>query len=305
MPGDAASSINSTEVSYSSGVALVLLAGAFWSTMGIGIRSIEEANVWQILVYRSLALVMFLFAVISIRSGYKPFALIRNSGLAGVVGGLGLVVAFTGGIYSIQTTTVANAMFLFASAPFFAAILGKILLQESVRRGTWISSAIAIIGVAIMVADGFVLGRMVGNAAALVSALGFAVFTISLRWKKLEDMMPSVIMGGIFATIIALGVCTAKGYPLLLSSNDTMIALAMGVFQVGAGLTIYTIGARVIPAGELALLSMTEVLLGPFWVWLFLNEDVSGYTMIGGSVLLLAIAGNAISGSRKKPTPII
>lgn len=79
----------------------------------------------------------------------------------------------------------------------------------------------------------------------------------------------------------------------------------MGVFQVGAGLAIYTIGSKVVPAAELALLSMTEVLLGPFWVWLFLGETASVYTLIGGVILLLAIAGNALTGIRRKPVPVL
>lgn len=79
----------------------------------------------------------------------------------------------------------------------------------------------------------------------------------------------------------------------------------MGVFQVDAGLAIYTIGSKVVPAAELALLSMTEVLLGPFWVWLFLGETASVYTLIGGVILLLAIAGNALTGIRRKPVPVL
>lgn len=79
----------------------------------------------------------------------------------------------------------------------------------------------------------------------------------------------------------------------------------MGVFQVGAGLAIYTVGSKVVPAAELALLSMTEVLLGPFWVWLFLGETASVYTLIGGVILLLAIAGNALTGIRRKPVPVL
>jgi drug/metabolite transporter (DMT)-like permease len=79
----------------------------------------------------------------------------------------------------------------------------------------------------------------------------------------------------------------------------------MGVFQVGLGLVVYTIGSRVVPAAELVLLSMTEVLLGPLWVWIFVGETVSFYTLLGGAILMLAIAGNAVSGLRRKPVPII
>ena len=292
-------------LTYVKGVMLVLMAGAFWSTIGVGIRSIEDANVWQILCYRSLSMSIFLFILISIRSGFKPLKTIKRSGIAGIIGGFGLVIAFAGGIYSIQTTTVANAMFLFASAPFFAAVLGWVLLRENVRRATWIATAVAMIGIAVMVVEGFSLGHMAGNLMALLSALGFAVFTIALRWKKLEDMLPAVFLAGIFAMIISATICVLQGYTFSLSYNDGGIALAMGIFQVGTGLAIYTAGAKVVPAAELALLSMTEVLLGPVWVWIFMSETVSFYTLIGGAILLLAIAGNALTGMRRKTIPVI
>lgn len=292
-------------LSYLNGVLLVLMAGVFWSTMGLGIRNIEAANVWQILLYRSFSLSIFLFILISFRSGFKPIQTIKRSGIAGVIGGLGLVMAFSGGIYAIQTTTVANAMFLFASAPFFAAIFGWIILRESVRQGTWIATVVAMIGIAVMVIDGIAIGRMAGNITALLSALGFAVFTIALRWKKLEDMLPAVFLAGIFAMIISSIFCVSQGYSFTLSHNDAGIALALGVFQVGTGLAIYTVGSRVVPAAELALLSMTEVLLGPVWVWLFIGETASLYTLVGGVILLIAIAGNALSGIRRKTVPVI
>ena len=305
MPESSTTAEFPVSLSYFNGVVLVLLAGVFWSTMGLGIRSIENANVWQILLYRSFSLASFLFILISFRSGFKPFITIKRAGIAGIVGGLSLVVAFAGGIFAIQTTTVANAMFLFASAPFFAAFLGWVILRESVRKSTWIAATVAAVGIAIMVIDGISVGHLVGNVSAILSALGFAIFTIALRWKKLEDMLPAVFLAGIFAIIISGLICAAKGFTFLLTANDASIAFALGVFQVGAGLAIYTIGSKVVPAAELALLSMTEVLLGPFWVWIFMGESASVYTLIGGFVLLLAIAGNALTGLRRKPIPVI
>jgi DME family drug/metabolite transporter len=300
-----AARLDAPRISYLSGVLLVLLAGAFWSSMGLGIRLIEQANVWQILFYRSIALAAFLFCIISIRSGYRPLRAIKSAGIAGAIGGVGLVFAFSGGIYAIQTTTVANAMFLFASAPFLAAVAGWLILREEVRRATWVAMLFAIVGIAIMVLNGFAAGRMAGNISALLSAAGFAVFTIALRWGRLEDMLPAVFLAGIFAIITAALVCEAGGYGFSLPRNDILIAVAMGVFQVGMGLVIYTIGSRVVPAAELALLSMTEVLLGPLWVWIAIGETASYFTLLGGAILMLAIAGNAISGLRRKPVPVI
>ena len=240
----------SPALNYRQGVLFVLLAGVFWSTMGLGIRYMEVANVWQILFYRSWALSPFLFLVIALRSGGRPLPVIRKVGLAGVVGGLGLVLAFAGGIFALQSTTVANAMFLFAAAPFFAALLGWFILREGIRAATWIAMAVAVIGISVMVWEGISLGHMSGNLAALLSALGFAVFTIALRWRKLDDMMPTVFLAGIFTIITSGIVCYSARYTLDIPLNDILISLSMGVFQVGAGLTIYTIGSKSVPAAS-------------------------------------------------------
>jgi drug/metabolite transporter (DMT)-like permease len=305
MSDSIAAEIEAPGLSYVNGVILVLLAGVFWSSMGIGIRLIEEANVWQILLYRSSALAAFLFVIISFRSGNKPIRAIRKAGIAGAIGGVGLVVAFAGGIYALQTTSVANAMFLFAAAPFLAAFLGWVILRENVRKATWIAMLVAMVGIAIMVLNGMSAGRLVGNLSAILSAAGFAMFTIALRWGKLEDMMPAVFLAGVFALVTSALVCWFEGFSFTIPANDIAVALALGVFQVGLGLTIFTIGSKVVPAAELALLSMTEVLLGPFWVWLFLGETADFYTLAGGAVLMMAIAGNALSGLRRKPVPVI
>ncbi|KRS11169.1 membrane protein, partial [Roseovarius atlanticus] len=221
-----------------------------------------------------------------------------------IVAGLSLVAAYSGGIFAIQNTSVANAMLLFATAPFMAAVLGWLVLREPVRPATWIAIAVAIGGIGIMVADksgGVVLA---GSLAALGSAFGFAVFTVALRWGRTGEMLPAVFLSGVFAIIITVSICLILGQSLVLTRTDSGVAMGMGLFQVGAGLILYTLGSRSLPAAELALLSLAEVLLGPVWVWVFLGETASINTLIGGFVLLVAIAGNAISGKRQKPPPI-
>ena len=294
-----------THLTYRSGVVLVIAAGICWSPIGLGIRHIEIANVWQILFFRSLALSPLLLLVMTLRARGNPFSVIYNAGLAGIFGGISLVFAFSGGILAIQTTTVANAMFLFAAAPFFAAVLGWIALGEHVRKATWVSMGCALLGIFLMVWEGFSLGRIIGNVSALISALGFAAFTISLRWRKLKDMMPAVFLAGIFAIVAAGIICQIKGYGFSIPAHDIGLATAMGIFQGGAGLILYTLGSKGVPSAELALLAMTEVVFGPFWVWLFLGETIGGYTLLGGGVLLLAITGNAISGLRRNPVPLM
>jgi EamA-like transporter family. len=147
-----------------------------------------------------------------------------------------------------------------------------------------------------MVWEEISMGRIIGNVAALISALGFAVFTISLRWKKLEDMLPTVFLAGLFAIIFSLALCLIKGYGLNIPKQDVWIAFNLGVFQLGAGLILYTLGSKAVPSAELALLSMTEVVFGPFWVWLFMGEKIGEYTLFGGIILIIAIISNALSG---------
>ena len=290
----------SSSLTYFQGLTLVMAAGVFWSFMALGIRLIEDGTLWQILFYRSIALTAFLFLLISVRSGGRPVPVIVQSGWAGVIGGFSLFLAFSGAIYSIQNTNVANAIILFAAAPFMAAILGMVLLKEKVQRSTWIAMGFAIIGITVMVIDGFSVGQASGNIAALASALGFAMLTIALRWGKVRDMLPAIFLSGVFSSIIGGFFCLTTDAGLVMSGKDTTIALSLGVFQLGVGLSLFTIGSKVVPAAELALLSMTEVVLGPVWVWLVLNESTSIETLLGGLVLLMAIGGNAIAGIRRE-----
>jgi drug/metabolite transporter (DMT)-like permease len=287
------------------GLIFVFMAGVLWSTVGLGIRLIEEATVWQILLYRSISLSIFLAMVIYLRSHGNFLKVVKAAGLPGCIAGLALVGAYSGGIYGIQSTSVANAMLLFAAAPFMAAMLGWIFLRERVRKATWVAILFAIVGIGIMVQDKTQSGAaLLGNLAALGGAFGFAVFSVALRWGRSGDMLPAVFLSGIFAIFITSTICFFNGLSFRISVNDTSISMGMGVFQVGAGLVLYTLGSKTIPAAELTLLSLAEVLLGPLWVYFFLNEVATLNTLLGGLVLLLAIAGNAISGARKKPPPI-
>jgi drug/metabolite transporter (DMT)-like permease len=290
---------------YRRSVVMVLLAGVCLSTMGVGIRAIEVANLWQILFYRAAAMTPFLLIVIAMRSGGKPLAAIRAAGPAGILGGGALVFAFAGGIYAFQKTTVANAAFLFAAAPFLAALLGRWILGERLRRATWIFMPVAALGTAVMVGEGLHVGHGIGNASALVAALGFAVFTITLRWKKLDDMMPAVFMSGVIAVMLSGAICLGEGTGLQVPTRDIVIAAALGVFQVGAGLVLYTLGSKAVPAAELALLATSETLLAPLWVWAFLSEIPGTMTLVGGALLMLAIFGNALTGLRRKQIPVL
>ena len=198
------------------GALFVFAAGILWSTVGLGIRMIEDAFVWQILLYRSVSMSLFLYLIITIRSGENPFSQIQRIGYPVVIAGLSLVAAYSGGIYAIQNTSVANAMLLFATAPFMAAVLGWIFLRERVRPATWITIVIAIAGIAVMFADKSGSVAIKGSLAALGSAFGFAIFTVALRWGRTGEMLPAVFLSGLFAVIITFVICLSLQLPLVL-----------------------------------------------------------------------------------------
>ncbi len=287
---------------YGRGVLCVLTAGVLWSTVGLGVRLIEDASAWQILLYRAFTLTPFLFLVLWIRSGGYPIAVIRAAGPSAFFAGVALFFAYAGGVYAIQTTTVASALLIFAAAPMFAALLGWLVLGERLRRATGIAIAAAMIGVGVMVSEGFSSGNIIGDLAALGSALGFAVYTVILRRGRSRDMMPSVFLSGIVTIVMSGAICLALGHSLVLTAGDMSVAMVMGVGQVGLGLVFYTLGSKTVPSAEMTLLSLGEVLLGPVWVWMYMGEVPTQQTILGGSILLAAIVGNALTGLTRRAT---
>jgi drug/metabolite transporter (DMT)-like permease len=266
--------------------------------MGLMLRQIEDATVWQILFWRSLGVVPVLLAFTWWTSGGQPMTSIRRIGLAGVIGAFGLVFAFAGAIYAIQSTTVANAVFLFTASPFVAAVLGWILLGERVGPWTWGAIGLAVFGMYLMVREGLEIGALHGNLAALLSAAGFGAFSVTLRWGKVGDMLPESMLGAVFSVIVAGIVLTVQGHPIRVSAWDMGVSVSMGMVVLALGMVAYTLGSKVIPAAQLTLLSLVEVLLAPIWVFLVLGETATAATFIGGGVLLAAVALNAVMGAR-------
>ena len=284
---------------YGLGMVLVVTAGVLWSTQGLIFRQIEAAGTWATLFWRSMGMIPVLLAFLVWRAGGSPLPAIRAVGLPGALGGLGLVGAFAGAIYSIQSTTIANAVFLFAASPFLTALIGWMTLGERVRAETWAAMAVALTGIFVMVRDDLSGGAMAGHIAALLSALGFAVFTVTLRWGRVSDSLPSVLLGGIFSLLAGAIIAGQMGQTLAVPAPDALWAMAMGAVTLSGGMVLYELGSRVVPAAESARLSNIEVMLAPLWVWLFLGETASSATFMGGAILLVAVTMNGLSGARR------
>lgn len=283
---------------YGTGMALVVVAGVLWSFQALIIRQIDAPGPWPILFWRSATMVAVVILFLRAR-GTALIPALRRGGMAGVIGGLGLVVAMGGAILAFQSTSIANAAFLFAASPFLTAVLGRLVLGEAVATRTWSAIGVALVGIFIMVQDGLASGVMIGNVAALLSAFGFATFTVALRWRRIEDSFPATVLGGIFASLVAAMMAGLTGQELLLPVPDLLWCALMGMGTLAGGMILYTLGSRVVPSAELTLLSNVEVMLAPVWVWLVMGETASAGTLLGGAILLTAIVLNAAVGVRQ------
>lgn len=275
------------------GVVLVLTAGFFWSFAGLLVRLIEFANQWQILFYRSLMLLVFLLFYLLISRRSQFIASFKDCGWLGFSAGAALSLAFCTWIWALTNTTVANALFLLSTAPFIAAFAGLWILGERVAKSLIWAIFIAIFGVGVMVAESYQFGTLFGTVMGLLSATGFAFFAVLLRKGRNTDLVPAVFWAGVCAAIIAGVMILVTESEFQVSLRDFLLCATMGVFQIGVGLVIFTHGSRYLPAAEITLLSLTEIILGPIWVWLVIQEVPGVLTLVGGLIVLSAIGGQA------------
>jgi drug/metabolite transporter (DMT)-like permease len=252
----------------------------------------EAATAWQVLFYRAVGMIFMMLIIMFLRHRTGIFKIVRAAGLPGVVGALCLTTAFTTNIFSMLQTTVANTMLMQSTQIFFAAVLGWIVLREVVPRVSWIAMSVALIGVVLMVSEGFESGSLAGNLLALTTGFLVAGYAVSLRAGHMSDMLSAAFLAGFF-TLITSGMIASD---LIVSNHDLALSLVMGVVQFGVGFTLFTFGARYVPAAELMLLSLTEVVLAPIWVWLGVGEKASVMTLFGGGIIIVSITALSVFG---------
>ncbi|MBL8672850.1 MAG: EamA family transporter [Alphaproteobacteria bacterium] len=295
-----AGSDNAGPRGHAGGLALVLLAGLFWSSGGTLIRLTEAVDPWIVVAYRSIFVTLFFVAIIVARYGRAaPLAFLRV-GWIGVLAGLCLGLTFTGYIVSVSLTTVANALFMFGAAPLFAAVLARVMLGERATTTTWCAIAVAIAGITLMVHDGLAAQQAAGSLVALASSFGFALYGVLIRRAGAGDSMPTVAYAGAVATAVAIAVLHGPGGSGLgASARDVALCLAMAVGQLGLGFVLFSMGARTVPAAELMLLALIEPIVSPVWVWLAVGEVPSTGTLVGGGVVAAAIVLLAVDVARR------
>ena len=276
-----------------SAVFVVLVAGLFWSFGPLVVRNIDNAELipWQYLFFRGSVIFLVLNIYLFLAEGQKFINNYSRIGLSGLIGGASLGIGNITFILSITTTTAAVTMMMLAAMPFMAAILAYVFLKEKISTTTLIAIIIAAAGIIFMSFDSKGEGTLFGLVNGLLSSLGFAGFTVSLRWRKKTPKFTTVAIAGIFCAAVSLLVLLFNDSNILISLKSTSLSALHG-FLVCSGLILYSTKSKYLPAADLTLLSLTEVLGGILWVWLpvfGINEVPSTNTLIGGAVITFAI----------------
>jgi len=279
-------------------VYFVLLSGVLNSFSGLILRSVEHASEWQIILYRTGAFSLTLIVVFVVRDPEIFFSGVRRMGFWGLVCG-GLFCSMqTMFVFSLSNTTVANTVFILSSGPILTAFLARLVLREPIGRRTWTVLIMALLGTAIMMLEGLRSGTFLGNFAAAAGAASFAGFVVILRARRRVDMMPSVVVGGCLATVVAF---VFSGGNTNVPAGDALRCIFWGGALSTLVLILFTIASRQLRGAELTLLLMLEYFLAPFWVWAFIDELPSGATFVGGAIVLSAVAAQAyMSNARDK-----
>ena len=277
----------------SSAMFFVLLAGLIWSFGPLVVRNMDNAELvpWQYSLIRGSAIFIILNLYLFLIEGIKFTNNYHKIGLSGIIGGISLGIANLTFILSLTSTSAAVTLLMLGALPFLAAIIAYIFLNEKISKTTFIAIIIAAAGIIFMCFDSIQTGTLFGLVNGLVSSLGFAVFTVTLRWKKNTPKLTTVSIAGIFAAAISLVIIFYNDSNVLMSLKNTSLSSLHG-FLVCSALILYSAKSKYLPAADLTLLSLTEILGGIFWVWLPLfgiNEVPSNNTIIGGVIITLAI----------------
>lgn len=271
---------------------LLMVAGSVVISFGGLIqRNIESADPWQISFYRALGMFAAVALIVSIRFRGRLLKTTFGIGRLGLLGGALAAVAGIAFIQALTHTTVANALFILGAIPFFAALFARLFLGEKLHRTTLITMIGAAIGLGIMVAQGISIGSGFGNAMALITALSFALYAVIVRYKRQTEMLPVMLLSALFIIAIAAWV---KGGDIAVPLKDVLLCLFWGGCLAGFVNWMFIIAARHLAAAEVTLIMLLEFSLGPIWVWVFIGETPTIWTVAGGSLIIIAVALRAV-----------
>jgi len=264
---------------------LIFLGACSLSFGGLIVKSFEGATLWQILFWRTVFFLIVISLYLALTFKKQVFKSFYNLGFPGFFGGFILSLGFSGYVFAMYNTTVANANFIIQTQTIFLAIFGYFFLKEKISAITLTSIILAISGILLMVGSSLSPGQMSGNIAAFIMPISFATLILVVRKYPTVDMVPAQFVAGVFALLIGY----LMSEKIMISPNDIFLGFLAGFLQLGLGFIFITIGAQRTPSAMVGIIMLTEAVLGPLWAWLFINEQPPFIVIIGGSIVIFAV----------------
>ena len=274
---------------------LLAFIGVLFITPDSLLIRLSNIETWGLLFYRGL--IPFFVVLIGLLFFYRTkfFDALFNIGYVGIFYVISFSMCNITFIISIQNTNVANTLIMVAMAPMLSAVLATIFLKEKTNIKTWIAIFITFFSVAFIFYDSLKLGNILGDIFGFITALGLAINANLARYAKDRDLVPSAVLGKLCVAIFAF--FFVENFELV--ESDLIIVPAMCIMCVAIPFVLVTIAPRFISAPEVNLFFLLEVIIGPIWVWLIINEKPSIETIIGGFVILVTIATHSYAALKK------
>ena len=250
--------------------------------------------------YRALFLMCAVMILLVIRHRGAAVVRVIGVGWPGLLAGMMLAVTVITFIQSLTHTTVANTLFVLGAIPFVTAALAWMFLSERPNSATLVTMAIAFGGIVIMIGEGFTIGSAYGNVMALLATLCFAIYAVLVRRYRQIDMLPAILIS---TFIIMAVVALMRQGELEISRQGLLLCLLWGGVMSGFTSAVFIFASRHVVAAELTLFMLLEFALGPVWVWLFINEIPSRWTLVGGVLVISALVGRSLSEFRSPGLP--
>lgn len=284
-----------TNTLYRRSVAMIIIGGVLMSLLGIGVRVMDQPDSLRIIFYRSLAQCTFLTFVVYFMHRQSTVAQFTRMGRKGFFAACLIAAAGLFMVTSIAYTTVANAVFIISLAPLCSALLGRLFLGEQVSSRTWVAIAIAILGIAIIFYDGLSTGGLFGMFLAFLMMLCYSSSIVTIRSQS-DSASPANIVAVCALNAFILGLAVTPFITdFSITTHDLLICIFLGVVQIGLGMVLVIVSAQYLPAAQVSLLALLEVILGPIWVWIGVGEEPSIYALVGGLIVLVGVVLQALT----------
>ncbi|WP_374384320.1 DMT family transporter [Dongia sp.] len=287
--------------SYRLGLILTTCSAIAWSTSGFFTTWLGLDN-WSLLLWRGIFGAFGILAFMAMRGGHAAWGDLRRLGVPGwlyaAISGIGMLCFIT----ALTLTSVAHVAIIYGTAPFIAAATGWLVLRIRPGKAAMIAAGVAFIGVVIMVVPGLSSGAGLIGIGLWGDLLAFGMtlcLALMMIVAKRFDGIPTLAAAALSAALSALVALPFAGDPALYSAPVWAMFVLFGLVNSALGLVLFTLGARLLPPVETALIGALDAPLAPVWVWIAFGIMPDSYTMIGGLLVFGAVTAHILRSRRQ------